>query len=110
MRRSQLQRVTQPRPSSSSRKSLVRGRHSAAQRETAYESSSSRPSCMPPLPRPADAEPSQIHYFHRASAYLKKHQYSHALSDLNRAMSLDPKFYKGLMSAQKIEVVVAWCI
>jgi DnaJ family protein C protein 3 len=56
-----------------------------------------------------DAEPSQISYFHRASAYLKRHQHAHALSDLNRALELDSKFTKGLMFRAKVYKVTGSC-
>lgn len=54
-------------------------------------------------------EDSQINHFHRASAYLKKHQYSHALSDLNAAMRLDPKFTKGHIFRAKVLKVTGAC-
>jgi tetratricopeptide (TPR) repeat protein len=56
-----------------------------------------------------DVEKSQINYFHRANAYLKKHQYSHALSDLNQAMDLDAKFTKGLMFRARVYKVTGEC-
>ena len=56
-----------------------------------------------------DAEPSQINYFHRAGVYLKKHQYAHAISDLNRAMELDSKFFKGMMLRAKVYKVTGMC-
>ena len=60
------------------------------------------------LPLP-DAEPSQINYFQRASALVKKHQYSAALSDLGRAMALDPKFVKGQAFRARILKLTGAC-
>ncbi len=57
----------------------------------------------------ADAEPSQINYFQRASAFVKKHHYSAALSDLSRAMALDPKFTKGQIFRAKVLKVTGAC-
>lgn len=56
-----------------------------------------------------DVEPSQINYFYRANSYLKKHQYSHALSDLKSAIKLDNKFIKGLLYQAKIYKIIGHC-
>lgn len=56
-----------------------------------------------------DIESSQINYFHRANVYLKRHNYAHAISDLNRAMELDPKFFKGLVFRAKVFKVTGAC-
>jgi len=56
-----------------------------------------------------DAEPSQINYFQRASALVKKHQYSAALADLGRAMALDPKFVKGQIFRARVLKMTGAC-
>lgn len=54
-------------------------------------------------------EPSQINYFQRASLYTKKHHHPAALSDLNAAIKLDPKFLKGLIYRAKVLKVTGAC-
>jgi len=55
------------------------------------------------------AEPSQLALFNRANAYVKKHQYTAAIADLNRALELDAQFTKGLAFRARVFKVIGRC-
>jgi DnaJ family protein C protein 3 len=55
------------------------------------------------------AEPSQLNYFHRANAHLKKRAYNQAIADLTSAINKDEKFLKGFLFRAKIERLIGRC-
>ena len=53
--------------------------------------------------------PSQLTYFHRANAYLRKRAYAQAVADLSSAVSRDDKFVKGYLYRAKVYKITGRC-
>lgn len=54
--------------------------------------------------------PSQLAYFKRASAYIKKKEWDKAIQDFSKSVDLDPKFYKGYVSRAKVSMLTGRCV
>ena len=54
-------------------------------------------------------DPSQINYFNRANAYIKKRSYHSAITDLTTAVTKDEKFIKGYIYKAKVEKMIGLC-
>jgi DnaJ family protein C protein 3 len=53
--------------------------------------------------------PSQLTYFHRANAYLRKRAYAQAVADLSSAVKADEKFIKGFLFRAKVLKITGRC-
>ena len=53
--------------------------------------------------------PSQLTYFHRANAYLRKRAYAQAVADLSSAVQRDDKFVKGFLYRAKVYKITGRC-
>ena len=53
--------------------------------------------------------PSQLTYFHRANAYLRKRAYAQAVQDLTAAVKADDKFIKGFVYRAKVNKITGRC-
>ena len=54
-------------------------------------------------------QPSQLTYFHRANAYLRKRAYGPAVADLSSAVKSDAQFVKGYLYRAKVYKITGRC-